>query len=302
MEFSCPRCGSFRFAPPGKGEPPTDGLAAQLDAPGVSGEIRRSNLSHIVRLQQRPNVHVVDVRLGELKSYGLDEPLPSPATLLDRFVLWIGKNQKNFMSSVPTSPGDEIVASIGASIDISGDVALGWLIRWQGTPPLMEGAPGGFRLTFAGWQRYDELRRHDDLSRSAFMAMKFDEDDVDRAVEFCFKPATAAAGFELKAVRDDQSAGQIDNQMRVALRRARFAIADLTHSSRGAYWEGGFAEGAGKPVIYTCRKEIWEKEKSHFDTNHLATIIWDPANLGDAAKQMTAMIRATLPAEAKMSD
>jgi nucleoside 2-deoxyribosyltransferase len=46
---------------------------------------------------------------------------------------------------------------------------------------------------------------------------------------------------------------QIDDQMRVALRTSRFVVADLTRGNRGAYWEAGFAEGLGRPVIYTCR-------------------------------------------------
>jgi nucleoside 2-deoxyribosyltransferase len=75
-------------------------------------------------------------------------------------------------------------------------------------------------------------------------------------------------------------------------------IADLTHDNNGAYWEAGFAEGLGRPVIYTCRKQKWDATKSHFDTSHLNTIIWDP--IWDT--RLTATIRATLPGEAKMTD
>jgi nucleoside 2-deoxyribosyltransferase len=86
------------------------------------------------------------------------------------------------------------------------------------------------------------------------------------------------------------------------LRTSRFVIADLTHNNNGAYWEAGFAEGLGRPVIYTCRKQESDANKSHFDTSHLNTIIWDPENLRDAATRLTATIRATLPSEAKMTD
>jgi nucleoside 2-deoxyribosyltransferase len=132
------------------------------------------------------------------------------------------------------------------------------------------------------------------------MAMKFRDAELNGVLETCFKPAAAAAGFSLRTVADEQPAGLIDDQMRVGLRQARFVIADLTHASRGAYWEAGFAEGAGKPVIYTCRADLWTSENPHFDTNHLATIIWDLANLDEAKARLTAMIRATLPAEAKL--
>lgn len=112
----------------------------------------------------------------------------------------------------------------------------------------------------------------------------------------------ARAGFELRLLTDGQPAGLIDDQLRVALRTSRFVIADLTHANNGAYWEAGFAEGLGRPVIYTCRKKEWDERKSHFDTNHLVTIIWDPEKLQDAANHLTATIRATLLSEAKMTD
>jgi nucleoside 2-deoxyribosyltransferase len=134
------------------------------------------------------------------------------------------------------------------------------------------------------------------------MAMQFGDAEFNRVVNDCFKPAVKAAGFELRLLTDGQPAGLIDDQLRVALRTARFVIADLTHGNKGAYWEAGFAEGLGRPVIYTCRKQEWDANKSHFDTSHLNTIIWDPENLRDAGTRLTATIRATLPAEAKMTD
>lgn len=78
---------------------------------------------------------------------------------------------------------------------------------------------------------------------------------------------------------DPQPAGSIDDRLRAALHAARFVIADLTHGSAGAYWEAGFGEGLGLPVIYSCREDAWEQQGTHFDTNHLNTIIWDPEDL-----------------------
>ncbi len=94
----------------------------------------------------------------------------------------------------------------------------------------------------------------------------------------------------------------IDNQIRAALLSARFVISDLTQGSYGAYWEAGFAEGLGIPVIYTCEKTEWKENKTHFDTNHMATVIWDVADLKTAENALVAMIRATLRAEAKQTD
>jgi nucleoside 2-deoxyribosyltransferase len=134
------------------------------------------------------------------------------------------------------------------------------------------------------------------------MAMQFGDAELHQAVDKCFKPAVTRTGFELRVVTDQQGAGLIDDQIRAALVSARFVVADLTHSNPGAYWEAGFADGRGLPVIYTCRRAEWHKAKTHFDTNHMVTVIWDPADLKPSEDQMVAIIRATLRAEAKQTD
>jgi nucleoside 2-deoxyribosyltransferase len=116
--------------------------------------------------------------------------------------------------------------------------------------------------------------------------------------------AVAAVGFDLKRVDENQPAGLIDDHLRVKIRQSRFLIADLTHQNRGAYWEAGYAEGLGKPVIYMCRKDVFEDKAlgTHFDTNHHLTVVWDPSNIPDFIKRLKDTIRATLPAEAVLED
>ena len=93
--------------------------------------------------------------------------------------------------------------------------------------------------------------------------------------------------------------------MRVDIRSARFLIADLTHGNRGAYWEAGYGEGLGKPVIYTCKREVLEDQNHefhpHFDTNHHLIVKWDLEDQDSTAQRLKATIRATIP-EAKQSD
>ena len=94
----------------------------------------------------------------------------------------------------------------------------------------------------------------------------------------------------------------IDDRLRVEIQSSDFIVADLTHDNLGAYWEAGYAEGLRKPVIYTCEKEKFEKEKTHFDTNHHLTIIWDKTDPLKAGESLKATIRATLPELAKQED
>jgi hypothetical protein len=154
----------------------------------------------------------------------------------------------------------------------------------------------------AGWRRYAELKKAHAESRTAFMAPKLGDPSLTRMVDECFRPAVARTGFELRLITDKQPAGIIDNQLRAAILASRFVISDLTHANRGAYWEAGYAEGLGLPVIYTCEKSAWDREKTHFDTNHLKTIVWDADEQQSAGEELTATIRATLRAEAKQTD
>jgi hypothetical protein len=159
---------------------------------------------------------------------------------------------------------------------------------------------GKVTLSFDGWEQYHELKRATSDSRKAFMAMQYNEPELDNIVEKVFRDAVRQTGFDLFILRDHPKAGLIDDRLRVEIRAARFLIADLTHQNRGAYWEAGYAEGLGKPVIYTCEKRKFKRSKTHFDTNHHETVLWDPEEPQEAGKELKNTIRATLPGEAKM--
>jgi hypothetical protein len=157
-------------------------------------------------------------------------------------------------------------------------------------------------LTFSGWQRYEVLKQSSIVSRTGFMAMKYNDPATREIYDRCFKPACSAAGFRLFRNDEIQKPGLIDAQMMVDIRTAAFLVADLTGHSLGVYWEAGFAAGLGKPVIYTCERQVFEAAKTHFDVNHHATILWSNDNQEAAGRELKAMIRLALPELAKMTD
>ena len=127
-------------------------------------------------------------------------------------------------------------------------------------------------------------------------------EDLDKIIEEVFKPSVLKTGFELIRLDEVHKAGLIDDKLRVEIQASAFLVADLTHENRGAYWEAGYAEGLGKPVIYTCENRKFKKEKSHFDTNHHLTIPWDKEKPKEVEESLKATIRATLPQLAKQHD
>jgi len=163
------------------------------------------------------------------------------------------------------------------------------------------GPPYQFRLTFDGWAQFEANRREVQESRRAFMAMGYGATDADEAFQH-FKQAVKSTEFDLKRLDEGPKAGLIDLRMRVDIRTAKFVVVDLTDENRGAYWEGGFAEGAGKKVYYTCESNKFESVKTHFDTEHLLTIKWTLEDMQTATEELKAAIRNDFPREALQED
>jgi nucleoside 2-deoxyribosyltransferase len=95
-------------------------------------------------------------------------------------------------------------------------------------------------------------------------------------------------------IRDTAKAGIIDNLLRAQIRDSAFVLVDLTHDNSGAYWEAGYAEGLGKPVLYLCEKNKFAEKQTHFDTNHCTTVIWDVENPSRFSEELVATIRRSL--------
>jgi hypothetical protein len=265
-----------------------------------NGEINRSVLSHVIRDSQRDKPWLIfEEDLPGFRNLGSP---PTPREQVENLILWIGDNQKS-PEEWTSDAKEALAATVGSPISLN-EGAFDWLINevkeecWFSVHPSGIHGKLGFRLSMKGWNFYEQLLHKRTVSRIAFMAMKFGDPTLENVFQNCFKAAVADAGFELRPVTEGQGAGLIDNQIRAAIRSARFVVADLSHDNNGAYFEAGFAEGLGLPVIYTCEASKFTEKKTHFDTNHMVTIPWDVADLGSAAKKLTATIRNTLPAEA----
>lgn len=155
-------------------------------------------------------------------------------------------------------------------------------------------------LTLKGWERVGDIRKNGNVKiRVAFMAMRFNDPKLDEIYLNYLQPAIAQTGFELKRVDEGQPAGLIDDQLRVRIRNSKFLLAQLAAHNNGVYWEAGYADGLGKPVIYLCNEA---EERPHFDTNHFTTVYWNENELDKAMVKLKATVRATFPADAKMED
>lgn len=150
-------------------------------------------------------------------------------------------------------------------------------------------------LKISGWLRYEKIKKGKTSGKEAFMAMPFNKPNLDSVWLPRLREAVRQTGFELKRVDDEPKPGLIDTHMRLQIQRARFLIVELTHSNLGAHWEAGFAEGLGKPVIYTWCENAVNGDKPHFDVEHSLRIEWESDNIDAALRAVKATIRNSIP-------
>ena len=149
-------------------------------------------------------------------------------------------------------------------------------------------------VTIDGYSRIEGLETKID-SAQAFVAMWF-SNKMKKVYEEGIKSAIEDAGYKSMRIDRKPDLDKIDDEIIGEIRRSLFLVADMTHGDDGArggvYYEAGFAYGLGKPVIFTCRKDMIKK--IHFDTRQYAHILWKEEDLGELSNQLRDRILARI--------
>ena len=231
--------------------------------------------------------------------------LPSIGEQLANLIRRLGDHQSETGAGFPSDAATE-AAVIGAFNmqmfhQLCQDATASGLIRKIGETEQPNPRDDGvlrlpdYGLTLQGWERYEIERKGGFAGRYGFLAMKFGDAVLDSFAEETIKPATKrGTGYDLVDLRDVPRAGIIDNIMRQQIRDAAFVLVDLTHDNSGAYWEAGYAEGLGKPVIYLCEQSKFDSAKTHFDTNHCTTVKWENGSTDHFESELIATLRRSL--------
>lgn len=131
---------------------------------------------------------------------------------------------------------------------------------------------GDITLTFKGLNKIVELSENGAASKNCFIAMAFTNEM--KEYREAIKRALKATGFEAVIIDETHLSSDktIPDGILSGIKKSKFCIADFTLHRNGVYFESGYALGLGKPVIYVCKKE--EFEKTHFDIKQLQHIIY----------------------------
>jgi hypothetical protein len=156
--------------------------------------------------------------------------------------------------------------------DISRWLAPAW------TPGASVGSMPPIRITPKGWEQVEKLYGRIGTT-TAFIAMAFglpNRAEVQKAIE----DACRSHGWEAHTIDQTEFTGSVVDRVLAEINRARFVVADFTEHRFGVYYESGYAEGRGIPVIYCVHHE--QMSQAHFDTRHLNHIAWKtPTELED---------------------
>ncbi|HEV7910689.1 MAG TPA: hypothetical protein VGP28_06315 [Methylocella sp.] len=118
-EYNCARCGKFVLC----------GTLANGFSDSFMTLRRRTVLSHRLRRMQRPDGTPIQIYQEELRTFNLDDPLPSPAQQADSLILWNGDHQA-FQAQELEIPDSEVAAWVGSPITSNfQDEGLAWLLQ-----------------------------------------------------------------------------------------------------------------------------------------------------------------------------
>lgn len=293
--IDCEVCGRFEISGstrPGIVNP----KVANLNA------VQRASLSHRLRRQVQEG-HAPMVTTESLKPLLGNARLPSPSMQASNLIRFIGDQVSQ--TGDPYFLEEATAAIVGAPNPNALYRLIDQLINrghiLKAGSDKRANSRGGivqrslFDLTLDGWEKYENERRGQSAGQYGFIALQFGDSVLDDFVSNVVKPTVRdGIGYDLVDMRDIAQAGVIDNIMRAQIRDAAFVIVDLTHDNSGAYWEAGYAEGLGKPVIFICERTKFENAKTHFDTNHCTTVLWSEDNGDVFRRELIATLRRSL--------
>lgn len=276
-----------------------DGLTEEtrLKPKGARTNLERAILSHSLRIAHQSK-EVPRVSSEWIDSVLSEAKLPSPSDQAQRIVTYIGDRVRETGEEI--SAGGDFCAFVGALdedrlSDLFEELEKRGLVKGTVFETGDETEFESLDLTLEGWDLYEAEKRGRFSGTYGFLALKFGDAELDRLVADVLKPRLfEQLGYEIRDMRDLAQIGIIDNIMRERIRDAAFVIVDLTHDNAGAYWEAGYAEGLGKPVLYMCKRAKFDDAQTHFDTNHLTTVLWDSERPDEFVPQLVATLRRSL--------
>lgn len=168
--------------------------------------------------------------------------------------------------------------------------------------------PRKITMTASGLQ-YAETLFSRTNSTQCFVAMWFDEStqQVYKRIQNAVTGNPNAektspeygANYSIMKIDEKDHINYIPAEIISEIKRSKFMIADLSGYRGGVYYEAGFADGLGIPVILTCSKQWFEEHTDeegikysgvHFDLKQKNILQWEDDKLDEFQRKLVARI------------
>lgn len=232
----------------------------------------------------RSEVHIASFE--ELRSAA--RPLPDGYLgSVDRLLIYVGDHIPRLGQPV------RLVLPVDYPLAYARDGAeLGEILKLGGELGYLRVSGGGDDLMIVptpdGWRRLQDLRTRRAVARQAFVAMWFG-DEMSAAFADGFAPALEQTGYRPVRIDRVEHNDKVDDRIVAAIRQSGLVVADFTGGRGGVYFEAGLAQGLGLPVIWTCRRDYFDREGVHFDTRkykpHFVGEPWRPPRAPPASNR-----------------
>jgi nucleoside 2-deoxyribosyltransferase len=279
IRVRCRRCGEYAI---------TGTAVAVLDASDWDRAARVRASSYIF---ENPGIRIDAKRLTQLSGIFTPDPDVRALRLLRHLarngdhigqqliVEHNGPSSEPFMAASWSDSADEISFLLVNCLADSGQVSV--VTRTFNATVVS--------ITGDGYRRLKEAERVGTDSPTGFVAMWFDE-QLDNVWLNGIKPGIEGAGYEALRIDTLEHANKIDDEIIANIRKAQFVVADFTGQRGGVYYEAGFAQGLGLPVIWTVRD--CDLVNIHFDNRQYNFIQWSGPDLKDFAKRLCIRIES----------
>lgn len=242
VAVTCRRCGKYEIEPNGRQQ-----VGKEFD-PLICAWVRgRSDSDDPARFK----INEIEAKKKSLS--------PKPVTEKLRLLLkWVESKSKHPGDGHNIEPdNDWPVAWCSNSVELTYHfdalVAQGLLAKQAHNS---NGLPA--TITPAGWKSLEISRGEEIEEDLVFVAMSFDK-KMDVAWSAGFEPGINKAGYRAHRVDKVKSIERIDMKVLGDIRRSRIVVADATGARPNVYYEAGYAEALGRPVIWTVQKKITRK-------------------------------------------
>ena len=130
-------------------------------------------------------------------------------------------------------------------------------------------------LTIQGIKRAQLIEKDASAVKQCYVGM-WCEDGRMHIYDNYISTALMESGYSPVIIPEKEPSNDSFDEIILEIRKSKFVIIDLSGHRPNVYYEGGFAYGLGKEIIYICKEDSLDEK--HFYISHNNILFWQDGN------------------------